>query len=166
MNLSAERLQGRGNAHLSQLAAENDTSRNAIHALLDNGVLEKDLSDVLEVRGFLSRDGVSITARGNRANDIVSCSAVAEAYRAVNGDIEELRRLAELTLRHVTSRSIFMRGAFTRGLHFAINEYMVCGKNFQILEESFENGSINPFPDVLHFDTYDEEASEFPLSDS
>ena len=121
MGSLGERRRDSSFSPVTSLAAEHDTSVRAIRTLLDRGIPEGSIGDVLEIRGFLSRDSVSITARGNRANDIVNLSAVVDAYNAVGGDIDDLRLLAELTLRHVTSRTIFMRGAFTRALRFVIN---------------------------------------------
>lgn len=166
MALSPERDQGVDKALLARLSAEHDTSPRAIRTLLEKGIPEHELDELFEIRGFLSRDGVSITGRGNRNNDIVSVSSIAEAYRAVNGEIDDLRRLAELTLRHITSRTIFMRGAFTRALLFTVEQYRACGQNIQKLEDSFEDGIINPFPDVLQLDIPNDDDKESPLSSS
>lgn len=96
------------------------TNTRTINNLFRGGVSLKDLDEVLAMRDFLSVE-LENYGGGTIGQDVVSSAALAEAYTAVGGDMEELRSLAEDAKDLAMERMFF--GAHSSALRAIVELY-------------------------------------------
>lgn len=110
-----------------ELAEAHHTNLATINNLVSGGVDVEDLDEVLELRSFLSRrfvkeDEPSGGRRTFIREDTVSAQALAEAYKAVNGDVEELTTLVN-TASDLAKREELSPGLYSRTLRAVTELY-------------------------------------------
>lgn len=120
-----------GEVDTTAIAKEHQVSTVVVKNLLAGGVKHEDLDEVLGIKQFLTDEyhkNESTTGRLKSVVNGASAASVAEAYKVVNGDVDELRSLAE------TARDFFKEGRVTT-LSSALRE----------VTESYQDGGMSQF---------------------